>query len=393
MAIFPILISHTFFILMHSMKKRFHIKDLLFFPLSLVYGFVVWLRNRLFDFKIFKSKEFNIPIISVGNITVGGTGKTPHIEYLIRLMQLEGFRPAVLSRGYKRKSSGFVLSTSHSSSDEVGDEPRQMKQKHPEIPVAVDGNRVRGISKLIELEKELSVILLDDAFQHRYVTPGLSILLIDFNNPLHTDAILPYGRLRESAAERSRADMIIISKCSGIIKPIDKRLIELELKLSAYQKLFFTSIVYDEPLPVFPGFASGITLNEISLSKPLIFLLTGIADNQPLKIFLQQLTDTIESLYYPDHYSYTAKDLYYIIERFSQHPAKNKIIITTEKDAMRLQQYDALDEEIKAVMYYVPIRIEFLENEDKNFNHYITSYVRNNKPDNILHKPIHKEQS
>jgi tetraacyldisaccharide 4'-kinase len=375
------------------MKKRFHINDLLFFPLSLIYGAVVWLRNRLFDYKIIKSKEFNIPVISVGNISVGGTGKTPHIEYLIRLMHHEGFQPAVLSRGYKRKSSGFVLSTSYSSSEEVGDEPRQMKQKFPGIPVAVDGNRVRGIKKLIELEKELSVILLDDAFQHRYVTSGLSILLIDFNNPLHSDGILPYGRLREAAAERSRADMIIITKCPGIIKPIDRRLIELELKLSAYQKMFFTSIVYDEPLPVFPGFASGITLNEIGLSKPIIFLLTGIADDQPLKVFLQQLTDTIEVLHYPDHYSYTAKDLFNIIERFSQHASKNKIIITTEKDAMRLQHFDALDEEIKAVLYYVPIRIDFLENEDKNFNHYITSYVRNNKPDNILHKSIHKEQS
>jgi tetraacyldisaccharide 4'-kinase len=373
------------------MKKRFHINDLLFFPISLVYGIVVWLRNRLFDYKFIKSKEFTIPIISVGNITVGGTGKTPHIEYLIRLMQLEGFKPAVLSRGYKRKSFGFVLSTNFTSSDEVGDEPRQMKQKFPLIPVAVDGNRVRGINKLLEFEKGLNVILLDDAFQHRYVTPGLSILLIDFNKPMHADAMLPYGKLREATSERSRADMIIITKCPAVIKPIDKRLIEMELKLSAYQKLFFTSIVYDEPLPVFPGFASHIILNEIGISKPLIFLLTGIADNQPLKLFLQQITDKIETLNYPDHYSYTAKDLYHIIERFSVHPSKNKIIITTEKDAMRLQQFEALDEEIKAVMYFVPIRIEFLENEDKNFNHYITSYVRNNKPDNILHKPIHKE--
>ena len=220
------------------MKKGFQIQDILFYPLSLIYGIVVWIRNVMFDINILKSKEFTIPVISVGNITVGGTGKTPHVEYLIRLLKDE-FKIATLSRGYKRKSFGFVLANESSTVIEIGDEPRQIKQKFPEIAVAVDSNRVKGINKLLQSEKNLNAIILDDAFQHRYVSPGLSILLVDYNNPLKDDYLLPFGRLREQAGERQRADIIIVTKCPSKIKPIDQRLLEKDLKMFAYQKLFF----------------------------------------------------------------------------------------------------------------------------------------------------------
>ena len=368
------------------MKKGFQIQDILFYPLSLIYGIVVWIRNVMFDINILKSKEFTIPVISVGNITVGGTGKTPHVEYLIRLLKDE-FKIATLSRGYKRKSFGFVLANESSTVIEIGDEPRQIKQKFPEIVVAVDSNRVKGINKLLQSEKNLNAIILDDAFQHRYVSPGLSILLVDYNNPLKDDYLLPFGRLREQAGERQRADIIIVTKCPSKIKPIDQRLLEKDLKMFAYQKLFFTSLVYGEPLPVFKRVAKLTTHAEMKEQKPFIFLLTGIANARPFKTYVRGISTQIAELNYPDHYSYSASDMHDLIEKFSAEPSKNKIILTTEKDAMRLQLFADMEDEIKSVMYYIPIQIEFNESEEKTFNHIITNYVRNNKPDSLLHQP------
>jgi tetraacyldisaccharide 4'-kinase len=368
------------------MKKGFQVQDILFLPLSLLYGIIVWFRNRLFDYHfLLKSKEFNLPVISVGNINVGGTGKTPHIEYLVRLL-MDEFKIATLSRGYKRKTRGFVLGKINSSSDEIGDEPKQIKLKFPKITVAVDAKRVKGISRLLQLEKDLNVILLDDAFQHRYVTPSLSVLLVDYENPLQEDALLPYGRLREQPFERRRADIIIVTKCPLDLKPIDKRLLEKYLKTHAYQKVFFTTLNYKDPIPVFSDYAKSLKIDEIKSIKPVVFLLTGVANSKPLKKYLSNITSRIKDLNYPDHYSYSVRDLKSLIEIFSAEPDEHKLILTTEKDAMRLQQFQDLDEEIKAAMYYIPIQVEFYENEGKDFNHYITSHVRNNKPDNILHQ-------
>jgi tetraacyldisaccharide 4'-kinase len=373
-------------------KKGFQIQDILLYPLTLLYGMSVWIRNRLFDYKFIKSNEYTLPIISVGNITVGGTGKTPHIEYLIRLLKYE-FKIATLSRGYKRKTSGFFLGSLTSSAEEIGDEPRQLKQKFPEIAVAVDGNRHRGINKLLKLEQGLNTILLDDAFQHRHVTCGLSILLVDYNRPISSDFLLPLGRLREPASERLRADVIIVTKCPKVIKPIDKRLLEKELIMFPYQKIFFTTIEYSEPEPVFRGSTKPISFESLKQLNPALILLAGIANPELLKEHLQVASSQIKSLIYPDHYNYTARDMHELIETFSSSSAQNKFIITTEKDAMRLQHFTALEEEIKAAMYYIPIHVEFLENEGKNFNHLITNYVRNNKPDSILHQPNLKKQT
>ncbi len=373
------------------MKKGFHILDIFLFPLSLIYAIIVWVRNRLFDYQfILTSKEFNLPVISVGNIYVGGTGKTPHIEHLVRLLKDE-FKVATLSRGYQRKTKGFLLGKINSTSDEIGDEPKQIKLKFPDVKVAVDADRVKGINRLLQLEKDIDVILLDDAFQHRYVTPSMSILLVDYEHPLQKDALLPYGRLREQAFERRRADIIIVTKCPSDIKPIDQRLLEKYLKKRAHQKVFFTTLKYLDPVPVFNEFAKPITLEEFKVKKPAVFLLTGIANEQPLKKYLNDLTSQIKDLNYPDHYSYSVKDLRNLIEIFSAETNEQKLIITTEKDAMRLQQFPDLDEEIKEAMYYIPIQVEFLENEGKDFNYYITSYVRNNKPDNILHQSKDKK--
>ncbi|MGM0504272.1 MAG: tetraacyldisaccharide 4'-kinase, partial [Bacteroidota bacterium] len=197
-------------------------------PLSLLYGLIIYLRNRFYDYGFFKSTSFTIPIISIGNITVGGTGKTPHVEYLADLLKSE-FSVATLSRGYKRKTKGFILAGDQSTAKEIGDEPRQIKQKFPNIEVAVDSKRVRGIQKLIDSNKDLDVVLLDDAFQHRKVQTNLSILLVDYNRPIDKDFMLPLGNLREQAFEKKRASIIIITKAPKDIKPIERRVLFNEL--------------------------------------------------------------------------------------------------------------------------------------------------------------------
>ena len=368
------------------MKKGFKIQDVLLYPLSLIYGVVMWVRNCLFDFKIIQSHEFTIPVISVGNISVGGTGKTPHVEYLVNLLK-DDYSIATLSRGYKRKSSGFILSTISSTSDEIGDEPCQIKQKFPHIQVAVDSNRVRGINKLITLDKNLKAVILDDGFQHRYVTPGLNILLVDYSNPIGDDYMLPYGRLREHPNEKQRADIIIVTKCPARIKPIEQRLLEKDLKAFAYQKLYFTTMEYGQPTPVFEKSAKPISFDEMKVSKPALLLITGIANPRPLKTHIRGISTHIEEMTFTDHYAYTANDMHNLIDRFSTLQANGKYIITTEKDAMRLRQFPDLEEEIKSAMYYIPVHVEFSENDAKSFNSLISNYVRNNKPDSLLHQP------
>ena len=223
-------------------------------PLSWFYGLGVGFRNLLFEMGILKSRSFNVPVISVGNITVGGTGKTPHVEYLIRLMK-DRAKVAVLSRGYKRKSHGFVLASKNTTVNDIGDEPYQMKTKFPDITVAVDRKRTRGIDKLTSGEqvKDTDVILLDDAFQHRYVKPGINILLVDYHRLIIYDALLPAGRLREPVKSKDRADIVIVTKCPKDLKPMEFRVITKAMKLYPYQQLFFSTHEFESLRPVFTG--------------------------------------------------------------------------------------------------------------------------------------------
>ena len=367
-------------------KKKYQFLRIFLFPFSFLYGSIVWVRNLLFDAGIIPSKEFHIPVISVGNLTMGGTGKTPHIEYLISILTDE-FRLAVLSRGYKRKTKGFILADDDSGSSVIGDEPRQIKQKFPGVEVAVDANRVEGIQKIQESRKEVQVILLDDAFQHRYVTPGISILLIDYNNPPDKDHLIPAGTLRESPVERKRADIIIVSKTPENFKPIDQRLIEKNLKIYSFQKLYFTTYRYGLLQPVFRMPVDKKTkIEELKVNNSTVLLVTGIADPLLLRKHIENYSSAIIDIPFPDHHNYEAKDMQFIIQRFMAIESKHKIIITTEKDAMRLQQFRELDEEIKSAMYYLPVTVEFLYNNAQNFNNQILNYVRVNKSDSILYK-------
>ena len=219
-------------------------------PLSWLYGVGVKLRNTMFNIGVLKSRAFDIPVISVGNITVGGTGKTPHVEYLIRLLQ-DRFRVAVLSRGYKRSSKGFVQANAATTMPEIGDEPYQMKQKFPNITIAVDKNRCHGIDQLVANDQKLDVILLDDAFQHRYVKPGINILLVDYHRLIIYDELLPAGRLREPLEGKDRADIVIVTKCPKDLKPMEYRVITKAMNLFPYQQLFFSTIEYGQLRPLF----------------------------------------------------------------------------------------------------------------------------------------------
>jgi tetraacyldisaccharide 4'-kinase len=355
----------------------------LLLPFTWIYAFIVFCRNKFFDLGLLKEEEFQIPIISVGNITVGGTGKTPQIEYLVQLLKND-FRIATLSRGYKRMTKGFVLADKFSDVDSIGDEPCQIKRKFPEIEVSVDSDRKNGIREILNLEKDIEAVLMDDAFQHRYVKPGLSILLIDYNRPITKDFLLPSGRLREPASGRKRADIIVISKSPENITPSECRAIASELKLLPRQKLYFTKVVRNELMPVFEN--SIITdISELIASKPSVLLVVGIANPREPKRLVMNISPNITELTFPDHHDFSDKDISGIIQSFENMNGSEKILITTEKDAVRLQKYSDLPQHLKNRMFYIPIKVEFLNNDAENFNKQIIDYVKKNKRNSILH--------
>ena len=346
-------------------------------PFSLLYGGVVWFRNKLFDWKILPSEKFSVPVICVGNITVGGTGKTPHVEFLIRLLNKK-YRVAVLSRGYKRKTSGFILADKKATGKSIGDEPLQIFRKFPEILVAVDGNRRRGIINLLNLpeEKKPEVILLDDAFQHRYVNPSLSILLTDSHRLIYEDALLPAGKLRESYEEKKRANMVIVTKCTDELKPIDYRLISKHLNLFPYQDLFFTSFEYGYLIPCFESRqSSSKSLSEIKAGKYSVLLVAGIANPQGLISKLKTYTSRLDTIIFPDHHIFSKSDIAKIEDRFEQIQEKNKIIITTEKDFIRLSDCEYVSHDVKKATYYLPITVTFRENKNNLFTKKIYDHV------------------
>ncbi|MFW6227147.1 MAG: tetraacyldisaccharide 4'-kinase [Bacteroidota bacterium] len=359
------------------------LRVLLLYPLSVLYGIGVSLRNRLFDFKILKSRTFSISIICVGNITVGGTGKTPHVEYIIDFLKDE-FSIATLSRGYKRKTRDFRIVTAKSKTEEVGDEPLQIKKKYNDITVAVDRNRVHGIEQLIEKVKDLNLVLLDDGFQHRYVKPGLSILLVDYNRMITHDHLLPYGRLREKKSAKRRANIIIVTKCPGGMKPIEQRLLHKELSPFPYQNLFYTTLRYDDPAPVFGAGNKKISARNLLKEKKPAIALCGIANPEPFINHIKSLSNPVIQKILPDHYSYTNKDIQGL-KRLLETTDPEALIFTTEKDAMHLRELENMPTAIKKRMYYIPVKIDFLNQDTEKFKKILYKYVRQNKRSGFIH--------
>ena len=357
-------------------------------PLSWLYGLGIGFRNMLFDMNILKSRSFSVPVISVGNITVGGTGKTPHVEYLVRLLK-DLLRVAVLSRGYKRKSSGFVIADNKSTVRDIGDEPYQMKMKFPDITVAVDKKRVRGIERLTSGENGglADVILLDDAFQHRYVKPGINIMLVDYHRLIIYDQLLPAGRLREPVKSKDRADIVIITKCPRDLKPMEYRVITKAMNLYPYQQLFFSTHEFEPLRPAFPRIQKNKETQELSdrLAGKNVLLLTGIASPEQMLNDLKPLAQQVTPLAFSDHHDFSPKDIECINDTFKDLPAP-KIIITTEKDETRLLQAEGLSDEVKKSLFVLPVRIKFMLNQEETFNQSIIGYVRKNSRNSILAK-------
>ena len=340
-------------------------------PLSWLYGVAVSLRNELFALGILKERSFSIPVISVGNITVGGSGKTPHVEYLIRLLQ-DYIKVGVLSRGYKRKSYGYVLADDNSTMRDLGDEPYQIKQKFHDIYVAVDKNRCNGITRLThdKATSNVGVILLDDAFQHRYVKPGLNILLVDYHRLIIYDRLLPAGRLREPLDGKQRDDIVIITKCPRDLKPMEFRILTKAMDLFPYQQLFFTTIDYGTPQALFSD-------KTTSLNKYNVLLVTGIASPEQMENDMKHKCRSLTSLAFEDHHLFNTKDEQRINNAFERLPSP-KIIVTTEKDSTRLVNLNGLTTEVRDAIFVLPIKVKFMLNQGELFNNKIISYVRKN---------------
>ncbi len=356
----------------------FNSKNIFLYPVSLVYGLITEIRNLFYDRGIFKSEKFNIPIICVGNITIGGTGKTPHTEYLISLLKSD-FNVAILSRGYKRKTSGFFLANQSSTVRDIGDEPLQIKRKFPEILVAVDPDRVNGVKRILELNPQTDVIILDDGFQHRNLTPGFSILLSDFNRPMPADSLIPYGSLRESMKNLKRADLLIITKAPADLSPDNRGKITSELRKSRGQEIFFTTLTYKKPVPVFGESKENIDFELVPSSDTGIILITGIANPAPLADHLRKNFNEIIHLSFPDHHNFSENEILSVSSVFKKLRSPIKYIVTTEKDAMRFKEFTKFTQEFKKAFFYVPAGIEFLNDGRVAFNNLITDYVRKNK--------------
>ena len=351
------------------------LKKILLFPFAVIYGIITSLRNLLYDWKFLKSKSVDVHTICVGNLAVGGTGKTPHVEYLINILQND-FKIAILSRGYKRKTSGFIQATNLSTAFDIGDEPLQYKTKNPQLEVCVDANRVNGIKKILEFPEPPKVVILDDAFQHRALNCELKIVISEYNNLYLNDCMMPAGYLRESKKGIERADIIIVSKTPDKTTAIEIRNVIKDLKPLAHQQLFFTWLKYGE-LKGFQNPTDTIdTLNDLFRYRIVAF--TGIGNPQPMITYLKEYASDVKHIQFPDHHRFTIQDIADVRAQLDAIEGGNKIVVTTEKDAMRLRGTDLQDIANTLPLYVLPIEVDF-KDKTQEFNDTIINYVRTNK--------------
>lgn len=339
---------------------------LLLAPFSLLYGGIIGLRNALYKNEVLKSAKFDIPVISIGNLSVGGTGKTPHIDFMVSWLK-EYMQVGILSRGYQRKSTGFVLGQQARDVKQIGDEPFQFLTKHPEVPIAVSENREIGIPLLLKSFPDIKLIFLDDAFQHLSVKPFINIMLTSYDSLFTRDYILPSGRLREWRSSYKRADIIIVTKCPRDLTREKSIILDKEIKPLKHQQLFFTDYRYKMPYYIFnPGYKW--EWNESTF----ILLVSGIANTEYLENYLQAKGKHIQKYSFADHHWYTNYDLGQIKRQYDELPGPNKIIITTEKDATRFQLHRPYLIENKLPLFILPVEVNFLLNEEDKFKEYIT---------------------
>lgn len=337
-------------------------------PFALLYWLGVWLRNAAYDLGLRRSQAVAIKSICVGNLTVGGTGKTPHTEYLLRLLQGE-FQVGMLSRGYRRRTKGYVEASTDSTALQVGDEPLQIKRKFPNATVAVEADRLAGVAAMQRAHPQLQVVLLDDAFQHRRLKPGLSLLLIDYSRPIYADHMLPMGWLRDTFAQRRRADVVVVTKCPASLTEQQMADAKQRLRLLSHQQLYFTRMAYGALRPI-------LSPQQPMAMPPQVAVLCGIARPQPFIDYLQQHTQLVAEFVFPDHHNFAKREIIAIFEQISRH-GDHIPLITTEKDAARLIGLN-LPEHIAQRIAYQEVAVEFVGNQSESFNKTILRYVREN---------------
>lgn len=354
------------------MFSNFFLKSfrILLLPFALLYWLGIAIRNWLYNKNIIESTSFGLPLICVGNLSVGGTGKSPMVEYLVSNLKTD-YKVATLSRGYKRKTKGYALADEKTTALEIGDEPMQFHLKFPDVPVAVGEERILAIPQLLHDKPGIQAIILDDAFQHRAIKAGLNILLTDYNNLFTRDFYLPTGDLRDMKSSYKRAEIIIVTKCKKELNESEMQKLIKEINPLPGQHVFFTAIDYSRPYHI-------ITKEEKGLSgKVEILLVTGIANPKPLKKLLEEHSNTYQMLQYADHHIFTIDDLKDIKESFDKINAKEKVILTTEKDAVRLLKF--CDEIRDMPFYVVPVKHQFLFNQGAEFDQLIIDFIRNFK--------------
>lgn len=338
---------------------------IILFPFSLLYGLGVSIRNGLYSVKLLKAVKFSVPIISIGNITIGGTGKTPHVEYLIRLLQ-PYINVATMSRGYGRKTTGFRMVTRNSTVREVGDEPLQFKLKYPNIPVSVAENRALGIPQLLGQYPQVNAVILDDGFQHLSVKPHMNILLTTFKKPYYKDFLMPSGRLREWSSGAMRATAVIVTKCPSDITDEEREVITRELELKESQALFFSTLDYGLPYSFFNP-QERVSLDTLEGAV----VLSAIADSEYMEDYVTEHVEYSMIMSYADHHDFSSTDISRVIENYQSIKGSRKVVLTTEKDAVRLLPFRDVFIENKVPVFLLPIQVRFIFNDIHDFDNYI----------------------
>lgn len=341
------------------MTKRTLLSKLVLLPCSKIYGAITYVRNKLFDMKVLRQTEFDIPIVCVGNLAVGGTGKTPLVEYIAGAFR-QSRNVAVLSRGYRRSTKGFIMAGRTSTPRDIGDEAFQIYHKFGgKVSVAVCEDRVFGINEIKRLNPSINLIILDDGFQHRYVKPTVSVVVSEYTNPIYRDSMLPYGRLREPRRGINRADIVVVSKCPDKMRPMDYRLVVKYLDLFPSQHLFFSHFEYMPLEPVFPDMAVALPFLDFLTPSDSILAIAGIGNPRPFVKRLKSFAAKVKVDVFPDHHNYTKKDIEHILARYKTLKGSQRIIVTTEKDAVRLACNPYFPYELKAHTYYLPVEVKF----------------------------------
>lgn len=342
---------------------------ILLFPFSMLYGAGISLRNFFYRTGVLKEVSFNLPVISVGNLSVGGTGKTPHIEYLIRLLK-NHIHLATLSRGYKRKSEGYLEILPTMNAEQAGDEPLEFKRKFPEITVTVCESRTFGILEILKKHPETQTILLDDAFQHLSVKPGLNILLTEYARPFTRDLLLPAGRLREWRNAYRRAHVIVVTKCPDSLDETERRQLHEEINPLPYQSIYFSRYKYLQPYH-FLSPQHRLNWN----ARPHVLLLSAIANASYLHQYLNGIAASVRPLEFEDHHYFTNFEIGEMETLFNQMPGEPKIILTTEKDATRLELHRPYLASKQLPLFVLPVEVEFLFGQGPAFDQEIRDHL------------------